>query len=271
VTITIDASALRARERMLKRYGKAISSMGPRFAKSITIKDDADDEPRLCIEGLGVELDTLIVNKHGEIILIEPKAFDEYFASGKRPMVWLEHDQTKVVGANAELCLLDEAVAFRIPLTNSHYATVAKQLIQSGTHTSVSIGYHELRGRNEVHFGHNVRHIEEASIHEISICPRGASKKAFARIINAKCEPPLHESVNTTMFAIEYDWHNVSRLKEENEIDIDRIKSRLSALQTGIDNDEQFALSMTSDQCNRIVTERYDDMISERRSNMHRM
>jgi HK97 family phage prohead protease len=265
VSIIVDASALRARERMLKKYGASLFRNGPRFAKSTVVKDDP---PRLCIEGLGVELDTLIVNKHGEIIIIEPKAFDGYFASGNRPMVWLEHDETKVVGANAELCLLNEGVAFRIPLTDSHYATAAKQLIQSGTHTSVSIGYHELRGCDEMHFGHKVRHIQEASIHEISICPRGASKKAFARIINANCEPPLHESVNTTMFAIEYDWHNVTRLKEENEASVERLTLRLAALQAETEQGETVARSITSDQCNMIVSDWYDQLRTERRANI---
>jgi HK97 family phage prohead protease len=246
--ITVDASALRARERMLKKYGASLFRNGPRFAKSTAVKDDSDAEPRFCVEGLGVELDTLILNKLGEIIIIEPKAFDGYFASGNRPMVWLEHDETKVVGANAELCLLNEGVAFRIPLTNSVYATAAKQLIQSGTHTSVSIGYHELRGCDEMHFGHKVRHIQEASIHEISICPRGASKKAFARIINANCEPPLHESVNTTMFAIEYDWHNINRLKDENEADAERLTQRLAVLQAETWQDEPVVRSLTADQ-----------------------
>jgi hypothetical protein len=85
-------------------------------------------------------------------------------------------------------------------------------------------------------------------------------------VIDANNEPPLHASVNSTMFGIEYDLHSIKIGKEDIDTDIDSLKRRLSALQAGMYDDEPFALSMTSDQSNRLQTERYNDMISERRA-----
>jgi HK97 family phage prohead protease len=267
VTIIVDASALRARERMFAKYGASLFRKGPRFAKSIAIKDDADAEPLICLEGICVLFDTPILNQHVDTIAFEATAFDKYFASGRRPDFWLRHDPTKVVGANVELCILDKAVAFRLQLANNNHAATIKEMVKSGAQDSISIGYKELKTRNELCFGHPVKFIEEADLVEISAVPVGACKQAFSRLIDANKEPPLHESVNTTIFAIEYDWHNIKVIKKENEADIDRIECRLSALQAGIDDDEPEAvlLPSTSDQCNRAVTERYDDMISARR------
>jgi HK97 family phage prohead protease len=267
--IIVDASALRARERMYAKYGASLFRKGPRFAKLTTVKDDANAEPRFCVEGLCVLFDTPILNQHGETIVFEPKAFDKYFESGRRPDFWLRHDKTKVVGSNTELCILDEAVAFRLQLANNDHAATIKEMVESGAQDSISIGFKELKTRNEICFGHPVKFIEEADLVEVSAVPVGACKQAFSRLINANNEPPLHESVNTTMFAIEYDWHNIKIIKKENEADIDRIERKLSASQTGIDNDEpHMVASMTSDQCSRIVSNRYDQLRTERRANI---
>jgi HK97 family phage prohead protease len=268
--IIVDASALRVRERMLKNYGASLFRKGPRFAKSTAVKDDADAEPRLCIEGIGVLFETPILNKRGETIVFEPTAFDIYFSSGKRPDFWFSHDPTKVFGSNTELCILKEGVAFRLPLTNESYASTVKGMIESGEQASVSIGFTELKTRNEVCFGHPVKFIEEAELVEVSLVPVGACKQAFARLIDANNEPPLHESVNTSMFAIEYGMHNIKVIRKDNEAEIDRIERKLSALQTVIDNDESYlvAPSMTVDQCNRIVSGRYDQLRTKQRANL---
>jgi HK97 family phage prohead protease len=231
--IVIDASALRTREKMRRKYGASMFRDGRRFAKSEAVRDDIDDEPRLAIEGIAILFDELILNKHGNIIIFEPTAFDNYVASGKRPPVWLQHDPTKVVCDNAELCLLNVGLGFRIPLTNSSYAATAKEMIESGD-DGVSIGFTELKTRDEVHFGHSVKRILEAEIRESSICPRGACKNAFARIINANAEPPLHESVSTTVFGIEFDLHSVKRLIDDNQFNLRQLKRDLLLLE---DND----------------------------------
>jgi HK97 family phage prohead protease len=270
-TIVIDASALRARERMFSKYGARLGRDGPRFAKSNVAKvDDADDEPRLCIEGIGISFGKLIVNKFGETILFEPNSFDKYFSTGKRPDFQLSHDPTKVFGSNTELCILDEGVAFRLPLANKSYAATIKQMVESGEQACISIGFTELRTRDEVHFGHKVKHIEEAEIREISLCPRGACKQGFARIIDANSEPPLHESVNTAMFGIEFGLHNIKIIKEDNDIAVDWLKHKLSTLDGEHQHNEpqSSAPSMTTGQGNRLVTDSYDRMRAERRTKL---
>jgi HK97 family phage prohead protease len=268
VTIDIDASALRARERMWKKYGASLFRNGPLFSKSTEVNDDADAEPLFCIEGLGLEFEKLIVNKLGETILFEPPSFDKYFESGRRPEMWLGHNSSKVIGSNVELCLLDEGIAFRFQLPNTASGKAVKDMVLSGEQTSISVGFTQLGARNEVHFGHTVTHIYEAEIREISVVPVGACKTAFVRVIDANNEPPLRASVNSTMFGIEYDLHSIKIGKEDIDTDIDSLKRRLSALQAGIDTDEPHlvARSMTPDQSNRIQTQQYDDMISARRT-----
>jgi HK97 family phage prohead protease len=200
--------------------------------------------------------------------VFEPTAFDKYFESAKRPDLWLSHDPTKVVGTNVELCILNEGIAFRLELTNNAYASTIKEMVESGTQASVSIGFIELKTRNEVLFGHPVKIIVEADLVEASLVPVGACKAAFARLIDANHEPPLHESVNTSMFAIEYGMHNIKVIKNDNEVDIDIIERKLSALQAGIDNDEPQAMVTSTDKSNRIETERYDRLQHERRANI---
>jgi HK97 family phage prohead protease len=265
VTIVIDPSALRARERMFKKYGASLFRNGPRFAKSITTAKD--NPPRLCIEGLGITFDTPILNKYGEAIIFGPNSFDEYFKSSTRPPFWQSHDATTAFGANTELCILNEGVAFRLDLTNVTNAAKIEELVMSG-HDGISIGFTELKTRNEVLFGHPVKMIDEAEIREISLVPRGACKQAFCRLIDANNEPPLHESVNSDMFGIEYGLHNIKIIKEDNEAGIDWIERKLQSLQAAAEYNEPQAVvrSLTADHCSRIETERYARLQSARRT-----
>ena len=253
---------------MFRKYGASLFRNGPRFAKSTAVKDDADDEPRFCIEGLGLEFGKLIVNKLGETILFEPTSFDKYFATGRRPEMWLGHDNSKVIGSNVELCVLDEGIAFRFSLPDTACGKVVKDMVLSGEQTSISVGFTQLGARDEVHFGHNVTHIYEAEIRELSVVPVGACKTAFVRLIDANKEPPLHESVNSTLFGVEYDLHSIKVIREDNEADIDRLKLKLSALEAATYEDEPTSVArpMTVDQYNRHQTDRYEKMQSERRA-----
>jgi HK97 family phage prohead protease len=249
---------------MLKKYGAAFAREGRRFAKSKDTVDDSRYEPRLAIEGLAILFETPILNKHGETIIFEPKAFDRYFESGARPPFWQGHDATKAFGSNTELCILDEGVAFRLPLTNTYDAKIRK-MVESG-HDGISIGFTAMKTRDDVLFNHPVRVIEEAEIREISILPRGACKKAFARVIDANREPPLHESVNSDMFGIEYDLHEAKIIQEDNKATIGWLKDRLSALETAMPYDTLPVIRMTSDQINRQTTEHYDRLRAARRA-----
>jgi hypothetical protein len=165
------------------------------------------------------------------------------------------------------LCILNEGVAFRLDLTNVTNAAKIEELVMSG-HDGISIGFTELKTRNEVLFGHPVKMIDEAAIREISLVPRGACKQAFCRLIDANSEPPLRESVNTTMFGVEYDLHSIKVIKEDNEIAIRWLERKLQSLQAAAEYDEPHlvACSMTSDQCSRIVTERHERLQNERRA-----
>ena len=236
----------RNQERMFRRYGASIFRDGRRFAKSDVAETEIDDEPRFCAEGLGLEFDTLIVNKVGEIILFEPTSYDAYFSSGKRPEFWVGHDSTKVVGSNVELSILNEGVAFRFELPNTMLGKAVKDAVLSGEKTSISVGFVELKGHDEIHFGRKVHHITEASIREISVVPVGASKKAFCRIIDANREPSLDESVNTVMFGIEYDMHNIKVLKDDNEFAIRTLKRDLLLLQDEHDGSDEQPMSFAS-------------------------
>jgi phage head maturation protease len=125
--IDIDTSS---HDRMMKRYSSIVAHMKPRFAKSRAVEDE--DEPRLCIEGIAVLTEHPIADKNGQILVFDPHAFDEHVASGRKTEVWLGHDSKKVVGSNVQLCLLNNGVAFRLPLTNKSYAATIKQMVESG-------------------------------------------------------------------------------------------------------------------------------------------
>jgi HK97 family phage prohead protease len=274
-TITVDASALRARERMFSKHGARLGRDGPRFAKSNVAKvDDAEDEPRLCIEGIAALTEYAIANKNGTIIVFDPEAFDKHIASGRRTEMWIGHDSTKVVGSNnngLELCLLNNGFAFRMPLTNRSYAATIKEMVASGKQAAISIGNTELKARDEICFGHAVRWIEEAEIREISLVPVGACKQAFARLIDANNEPPLNESVSSDMFTIEYGLHNVKVMKRDNDDAISSLASRLSALAAGMrcdDEPQSSAPSMTTNQSNARETSRVEKMQEQRRAKL---
>jgi HK97 family phage prohead protease len=270
--INIDARDMRARDQMLKKYVATIVREKPRFAQSRVAVDDADDEPLLSIEGLGITFNTVILNKKGETIVFEPGAFDKYIAGSARPNFQLNHDPTKVFGSNIELCLLNVGIAFRLPLTNKHYAATIVEMVQSRKQACISIGFTELKTRNEVLSGHLVKFIEEAEIREISLCPRGACKRAFARLINANNEPPLNESVNTDMFGIEYGLHNIEILKEDNHFAISSLVERLSALKAAMPCHEPQTIqpSMTAFESNRHTTDRYEELAASARRRLRR-
>jgi HK97 family phage prohead protease len=257
---------------MFRKYGASMFRDGQRFAKSTAAVADVDDEPHFCVEGLSIETEKLLVNKLGETIWFEPTAFDDDIASGNKPELWHSHDKTKVVGSNVELCAVNVGVAFRFQLPNTTLGQAVKDMVLSGEQNSVSIGFTEVKTRDEVHFGHKVRHIEQASIREVSICPRGASSKAFARIIDANKEPPLRESVGTTMFGIEYDLHAVKILSEDNHTDMLLLARRLLALNGEHQySDEPITFSIMASQSNRIQTETIEQMQRQRRAKLRSM
>jgi HK97 family phage prohead protease len=275
-SIVVDASALLARERMIRKYGARLGRDGPRFAKSNVAKVDAEYEPRLCIEGIAALTEYAIANKNGTIIVFDPEAFDKHVASGRRTEMWIGHDPTKVVGSNStglELCLLNNGIAFRMPLANCSYAATIKEMVESGKRAAISIGYTELKARDEICFGHKVRWIEEAAIREVSLVPVGACKQAFARLVDANHELPLNESVSSGMFGIEYGLHNVRVMKRDNDDAISSLASRLSALAAGIQYDDEpkpVAWSMTTNQSNARETSRVEQMQAQRRATLFR-
>jgi HK97 family phage prohead protease len=248
---------------MLKKYGSNFSRNGPLFAKSTAVKDNADVEPRFCIEGLGLEFDSLIVNKVGETILFEPTSFDKYFATGRRPEMWLGHDKDRVVGSNVELCILDEGIAFRFQLPDTARGTDVKDMVLSGEQTSISVGFTQLSAHDEVHFGHTVTHIDEAEIREVSVVPVGACENAFVRLIDANHEPPLHESVNSPMFRIEHDLHHVKMIRDKIEIGTERRLAVLESKQA-----RPTFRPITLDQSNRWQTEKTERLQANARARM---
>lgn len=236
---------------------------GPRRA---TVAAEPEVKPRICIEGLGIMFDTPILNKHGKTIVFEPKSFDKYFETGARPPFWQSHNENMAFGLNTELCILSEGIAFRLDLTNVKDSNKIQQLIKSG-HDGISIGFTEVKTRDEVLFGHPVKMIEEASLREISLVSRGACKQAWCRVIDANNEPPLHESVNSTMFAIEYDLHDMKIKVEDRRSDLESLSARLAALNAGTQYDDRPASrSMSVNESNRRQTDQYDRLAADARS-----
>jgi HK97 family phage prohead protease len=251
---------------MLKRYGKAISSMGPRFAKSDSLKP----EPAFAIEGWALITDEPIGLQTGEIVVFEPGCLDKSLASRKIDFR-LAHDETEVVGSTnsgLELYVADQGIAYRMPLTNKRYATTIKRKVESKSQSAISVGVKFVKTRDQVVGKHNVVFVQEADLIELSLVAEGCCTQAYASLIDANESPSLKDSINTPLFKLESMTHNVRVQGNKNRRRLLALSDRLAVLQTGTRYDEPHLVAMTSDQCNRLMTERYERLQSDARARL---
>jgi HK97 family phage prohead protease len=256
--IIVDASALRARERMLTRYGSIINRIHPRYSKSESPKP----EPAPCIEGWAVLTNEPIALQSGEIVVFESGCFDKHIA-GLGTDFRLAHDSAQVVGSTnsgLELYVADAGLAYRMPLTNESYSSTIKQKVKSNKQSAISVGITRSVERTEKIGKHDVVFIEQAELTECSLVAEGCCHQAFAYLIDANDSPSLKDSINSPSFKLESVAHNLRTQFVKKMRKLDALAERIASLHP------TQSLTTTSDQCTRLQTELYDDMISARRT-----
>jgi HK97 family phage prohead protease len=241
--IEIDPSALRAREKMMSRYGK--------FINHIYYKRDArtTDESSLCIEGWAVLFNEPIALQSGEIVVFERHCFDSHLAT-RNTDFRLAHDPDQVVGSTnsgLELYATDAGLAYRMPLTNKRYASTIKRKVESNSQSAISIGITRSTERTETIGKHNVVFIERAELTESSLVAEGCCEAAFAYLIDADVAPSLKDSINSPSFKLESTAHNLHTQYRKRMRQLAKLAERVSELQQTA-NDDRALMTLASRQ-----------------------
>jgi HK97 family phage prohead protease len=271
--IEIEPSALRARAKMLRQYGKLLARNGPLFAKS----HEDEYEPRLAIEGWAVLTDEPIGTKTGDILVLEKGCFDSFFASGETTEMWLSHKETEVIASTnsgLEFAVTDEGhLAYRLALTNGRYASKIEQMVTSGKQACVSVGITRTEERQEKVGEHTVTFISKADLRELSLVALGACSEAFARLIDLNYALSLRDSIASLPFKIESSVHNAKAQQGKTTARLDRLNERLAALES--EQHDTFSIGDPSlpwrdDWLSngRYAIERYDQLRTEHRARL---
>jgi HK97 family phage prohead protease len=257
--IVIEASAIRAREKMMARYGKFINRAYPKSGR-------IDDEPALSIEGWAVLFNEPIALQSGEIVVFERGCFDKHLANRKTDFL-LAHDSTQVVGSTdsgLELYVAEAGLAYRMPLNNRRYASTIKSNVQSNSQSAISVGITRSIERIEKIGKHNVVFIQYAELRECSLVGEGCCEQSFASLIDANDSPSLKDSINSPSFKLESVAHNVRTQFTKRMRMLAAITDRVAVLQAM----PQPVRSMTVHKANRLQTEWYDQMRTDRRAKL---
>jgi HK97 family phage prohead protease len=204
-------------DRMKTRYSRFMQSR-PKAA-SFGRNDEIDEErSNICVEGIAVLFNELIVTKTGDLIVFENSCFDSHLASGKRTEMWFAHDPSHVIGSTdtgMEFVTTDKFLAFRLPLTNERYAASVKEKIESGKQSAISVGITRTKERTEKIAGRDVIFIEQAELRENSLVAEGACIQSYARLIDSELTPPLRDSVHSNAFMLDATQHHANVLERK--------------------------------------------------------
>ena len=133
--------------------------------------------------------------------------------------------------------------------------------------SAISVGITRSMERTETVGTHKVVFIEQAELTECSLVAEGCCTQAFACLTDAQHSPSLADSVGSIPFRLESKLHNVRTLSKKNMRRVEALNDRMVALLSMPQT--QPVTSLTADQCNRIETERYARLQSERRAARH--
>jgi HK97 family phage prohead protease len=258
-TIFIEPSAIRAREKMMARYGRIISQF---YSKP----DSLEAEANLAIEGWAVLFNEPIALQSGEIVVFERGSFDKYLANRKTDFL-LAHDSTEIIGSTdsgLELHVTDRGLAFRMPLNNKRYAPTIKRKVESKSQSAISVGVTWIKTRAQTIGKHDVVFVEEVELREASLVGEGCCPQAFATLIDANDSPSLKDSVNSPSFKLESVAHNVRTSFRKKMRTLEALTERITALQQM----PQPVRSMTAAESNALDTQRIEQMQSERRASL---
>jgi hypothetical protein len=93
------------------------------------------------------------------------------------------------------------------------------------------IGITRTKEREEKIGKHSVIFIEQSDLREASLVAAGACEQAFARIIDARYNGSLEDSVKSKPFAIKQGLHNVRVQRAKSKGHLPRLSDRLAVLE----------------------------------------
>jgi HK97 family phage prohead protease len=150
----------------------------------------------LVVEGVASKYDKILFHDRLKYINIQPGAFD---VSIKHEAVecWLDHDKTlRLKGCRVELLSNDEALNFRVHLDDSEIAGQARELVECGLYSQVSLGWHSSKTITHDIGGTNVVFILQGTLTEISLVPAAAIKTTHAQVSELKgCKSLAEDSL----------------------------------------------------------------------------
>jgi HK97 family phage prohead protease len=137
----------------------------------------------LCIEGVATKYSTMMYESSGRWINVMPGAFTVSMKHEAPIECWLDHSSKLVLkGCLVELFDDEEALNFRVHLSESEICNHARDLVESGLYSQCSLGWHSSAISKRNIGGTEVNFILGGTLTELSILPTGACPTTHCQI-----------------------------------------------------------------------------------------
>jgi HK97 family phage prohead protease len=156
-----------------------------KFVKQTPIRKSATRRSNrgFVIEGIGTKCNTIMYESSGRYINIQPGAFDISMKYEAPVQLWLDHDSKLAMpGCRVELFSDEEGLNFRATLDDSELAGHARDLVESGLYTQVSLGWHSSKISKREIGGHEINFILAGTLTEVSLLPTGACPTTHCQV-----------------------------------------------------------------------------------------
>jgi HK97 family phage prohead protease len=129
----------------------------------------------LVVEGVASKYDTILFHDRLKYINIQPGAFDVSLKYDAPVECWLDHDKSLCLkDCRVELYSDEQALNFRVHLDDSELAFHARDLVDTGLYSQVSLGWHSSKTTTRNIGGTDITFILQGILTEISILPSAA-------------------------------------------------------------------------------------------------
>jgi HK97 family phage prohead protease len=139
------------------------------------------------IEGVASKYDTILFHERLKYVNIQSGAFDVSIKYEAPVECWIDHDKSLCLkGCRVELFSDENALNFRVHLNDSEIAGHARDLVECGLYSQVSLGWHSSKTITRDIGGTDVVFILQGTLTEISLVPAGAIKTTHAQVSEMK-------------------------------------------------------------------------------------
>jgi HK97 family phage prohead protease len=164
------------------------------------------------IEGVASKYDTILFHERLKYINIQPGAFDISMKYEAPVECWLDHEKSLCLkGCRVELFSDEQALNFRVHLDDSEIAGHARDLVECGLYSQVSLGWHSSKKITRDIGGTNVVFILQGTLTEISLVPAGAIKTTHAQVSKLKDCRSLAEDCKSLKFRADNSYVELQR------------------------------------------------------------